>query len=172
MINDNSILKVLCEDGYSCWGTNYKWPLPCGNVPGNWVEVEGELKETENGFHLLFGLKELPFWIGPAIFFVEYEGEIKHEKTNTPIVRKARLLSRVQHWDEYTLRNFAEDCYKHAKLKFINNDQHRKQSIEILEDIWKNKMYKHVPRQAVEVLGGSDVEQEWQVNRLLLYLRG
>ena len=113
----------------------------------------------------------LPFWIGPAIFFVEYEGEIMNEESDTPVVRRARLLSRVQHWDQNTLRNFAKDCYDHVKQIIEKKPTINKELVKTFEKIWTSKIYKHIPRQSVGLSGRCKDELDWQVNRLLEYFQ-
>ena len=170
MIDKNCLFKVLKEDGSPCWGGDYSWPLPNKNEPGEWINVVGELEETSNGLHLC-RIRALPFWIGPAIFFAEYEGEIKNEDSDTPFVRKARLLSRVKHWDHNTLRDFAKDCYDHAMQQLENNDKINKKLVERFEEIWTGKIYMHIPRQAAELSSIYKDELDWQVNRLSQYLQ-
>lgn len=170
MIDDSHLFKVLKEDGSPYWGGVRNWLLPNNNEPGEWISVEGELEETNSGLHLC-RIRSLPFWIGPAIFSVEYDGEIINRDSDTPIVRKARLLYRVPHWNHDTLQAFAQDCYEHVRQPFENKGTIYKDLVESFEYSWTNKIYRCIPRQAAEISGRYELETAWQVDRLLQYLQ-
>src|SRR3989344_5863344 len=102
------LYKVLNADGSCCHGGTGKWPLPNGQ-PGAWLEVTGDLIPCRNGLHLCRA-GDLIHWMGPALWEAEYEGEsIRHEDTKT-VVRRARLIRRVEAWNDQNLRLFAVDC--------------------------------------------------------------
>ena len=103
--------KVLNEDGSCFHGGEGVWPLPTEDGPGEWVEVEGDLIACRNGLHGCRP-KDLFEWFGPAIFVMEYEGEVVVAGDKV-VGRKARLVKRTA-WDESTARLFAADCAERA----------------------------------------------------------
>jgi hypothetical protein len=105
------LFKVLDIDGACLHGGKGKWSLPSQDnrtwVPGDWRTVEGELIPCKNGLHLC-GPEDLLGWMGPAVYEVEYEGEII-VTDNKVVVRKARLLRKLD-WDKTKMMLFACDC--------------------------------------------------------------
>jgi len=97
--------------------------------------------------------------------------KVINEESDTPVVRRARLLSCVQHWDQNTLRDFAKDCYDHVKQIIEKENIINKELLKRFEKIWTSKIYKHIPRQAAELPGRHNDELDWQVNRLLEYFQ-
>ena len=106
--------KVLNGDGSACRGGSGKWPLPHDGKPGEWIEVKGELVPCQNGLHLC-RRQDLLGWLGPAIYEVEYDGE-RVDAGDKIVVRRARLLRRVETWTERSAREFAADCAEAALL--------------------------------------------------------
>lgn len=107
------LYKVLNLDGTPCHGGVGAWPLPTqradGWEPGEWREVTGELVPCENGLHLCANERQLLKWLGSAIFEAEYDGE-GLDGDDKVVVRRARLLRKVDTWDERSARSFAADC--------------------------------------------------------------
>jgi len=125
--------KVLKNDGSCCNGGSGKWYLPKKLKdgtwkPGKWMpEIVGILEPCENGYHICRP-RDLVKWLDEAIFEVEYDGMIV--KDNKCVVRKARLLSKCEGWNDKTARLFAADCAEHVlhicEDKHPNDDQSRK----------------------------------------------
>ena len=105
------LFKVLNVDGSSCHGGSLQWGLPKGR-PGRWHQVSGELIPCENGLHLCRE-KDLLDWLGPAIFLAEARGE-RIEETDKVVVREARLVRRIDTWNDRTARLFAVACARRA----------------------------------------------------------
>jgi len=109
--------KVLKADGSCCNGGTGKWYLPKKQKDGSWKpgrwmpEIEGKLIPCKNGYHICRP-QDLIEWLDEAIFEVEYKGEII-EAGNKCVVRKARLLCKVETWNEKTARLFAIDIIQH-----------------------------------------------------------
>ena len=104
------LYKVLLENGRSPYAGK-PWPLPNGK-PGEWLTVEGDLIPCERGIHLC-RRGDLVSWLGPVIWEVESPDEplIAEDKI---VVRKARLLRRVEAWGKQVARLFAADCAERA----------------------------------------------------------
>ena len=119
----DALFKFLDEDGSSYHGGTGSWGLPSRHRdgtprPGRWQTVSGPLVPCHNGLHVL-RFKDLLQWIGPALFHVEVDGErvdLDDATEGKVVVRRARLVARVDTWNERTLRLFACDCAEHALL--------------------------------------------------------
>ena len=103
--------KVLHADGSCFHGGKGSWPLPTEDGPGEWVEVKGDLVACENGLHGC-RIGDLFEWFGPAIFVMEFEGEVV-TSADKALGRKARLV-RATAWNSSTARLFAADCAERA----------------------------------------------------------
>jgi len=107
------LYKVLNKNGELCHGGSGKWYLPKGNRPGRWMpKIEGELIPCQNGYHLC-RTQDLICWLGDNIYEAEHRGEIGIGNDKV-VVRQARLLHKVETWNETTARLFACDCAEHA----------------------------------------------------------
>jgi hypothetical protein len=94
--------KVLDADQRSMHGGTGKWTV------GRWRSVRGDLVPCERGLHLCRP-QDLLYWIGPVIWEVEVEGEVI-EAGDKVVARKARIVRKVEAWNERTARLFAADC--------------------------------------------------------------
>jgi hypothetical protein len=129
--------KVLNQDGSAYHGGYGTWPLPTKHddgswEPGAWLGVEGPLVSCENGLHMCDGERQLLEWLGPALFEAEYDGE-RLDDDNKIVVRKARLLRRVETWNERSARLFACDCAERVLCIYereIPGDTRPRQAIE------------------------------------------
>jgi hypothetical protein len=140
--------KVLKNAGSCIYGSG-KWYLPtkCKDgawKPGKWMpEIKGDLEPCENGYHLCRP-QDLVRWLDEAIYEVEYEGE-RVDADDKIVVRKARLLRKVESWDERTARLFACECAEHVlpifEKEFPNDDRPRK-AIEIARKFANGKATK------------------------------
>jgi hypothetical protein len=107
----------LKKDGSCVNGGSGKWHLPKRGKPGEWMpEIEGELELCANGYHICRP-QDLIYWLDEAIFEVEFEGEIV-EGYDKCVVRKARLVRKLETWNENTMRLFAADCAEHVLHHF------------------------------------------------------
>ena len=133
--------KVLKEDGRCCNGGTGKWYLPEKLAdgtwkPGKWMpKIEGDLEPCENGYHICRP-DDLVYWLDEAIFEVKCSGEIVKSEDKC-VVRRARLLRRVETWTERTARLFAADCAEHALSNFENkypDDDRPRKAIQAARD--------------------------------------
>lgn len=179
------LYKVLNEDGSTHHHLGFQWDLPHDGQPGAWTpEIKGRLEPCANGYHLC-RLSDLVNWVGPAIFTAEYRGERIDENTrgeSKVVVSQARLLARVETWNESTARLFACDCAERTLLR------QRERGFEPEPVFWETievaRRYARgeATRQELDAAWDADrdaardaawdAEHTWQVNRLQWYLAG
>jgi hypothetical protein len=169
-----TLYKVLNEDGSAIYA-DFTWPLPNGK-PTKWVRAKGDLVLCENGIHLARE-QDLPYWLGPAIFRAEARGE-RIDDENKIVVREARLIEKVETWNDRTGRLFACDCAARAMEQYGNADERSLNAIRVARDFVAGE----ATREDMAAAGASAwaaaraaagaAEREWQAARLMEYLRG
>jgi hypothetical protein len=174
--------KVL-SDGKSCNGGHCKWRLPTKNkdgtwIPGKWMpKITGELVPCNNGYHIC-RKEDLIYWLDKEIYEVEYRGEII-EDDDKCVVREARLLCKVEAWNEKTARLFAADCAEKVLPIFEKQypeDNRPRLAIKATRDYANGKITQDelsaaesAARSAAESAAWSAVRR-WQTKRLFKYL--
>jgi immunity protein 5 of polymorphic toxin system len=107
-----TLFKVTGEDGSACHGGSGRWDLPKDGKPGAWKTVSGKLIPCERGLHLCRPT-DLVYWLGPAVWEAEVDGDeriVVDGNDGKVVVRKARLIRRLETWNERTARLFAVEC--------------------------------------------------------------
>jgi hypothetical protein len=108
----DTLYKILGENGASLTGEHETWSLPQDGQPGNWMRpIKGALADT-NGYHL-YRARDLLIWLGPTI----YEAECRRDRLDTEkavTVREARLVRRLESWNDESARVFAAACADHV----------------------------------------------------------
>jgi hypothetical protein len=82
--------------------TGFAWPV------GEWVEAEGEIALCRNGIHACRP-EALPRWLNDELWLVELD-ELEEERDGVLLARRARLLMRIESWNEETSRELARSC--------------------------------------------------------------
>jgi sirohydrochlorin ferrochelatase len=100
--------KFLRPDGTSVF-TRYTWPLP-DDGPGPWVDAE--VDPCRSGIHAC-RRADLPLWLGRSLYEIELEGEVREEATKV-VAPRARLLRRIDAWDESTRDEYTRMCADRA----------------------------------------------------------
>ena len=117
-----TIYKVTATDGSSFHGGRGKW------AAGRWRSVTGNLIPCQHGLHLC-RRRDLIAWLGPVIWEAEYDGEMV-EQSDKIVVRRARVIRRLDSWNERTARLFAADCAERVlpifEKAYPNDDRPRK----------------------------------------------
>jgi hypothetical protein len=103
--------KIL-KDGRSEF-TGWRWPLPDTDQPGQWVHVEGPIALCVNGIHASTP-EQLPHWLGTELWKIELAGNVLEDEAAL-VASQARLLCRVDAWDEPMRGQFAEMCLQRAR---------------------------------------------------------
>jgi hypothetical protein len=124
-----TLYKVLNRDRTPFWGGSGQWP-----VEGEWLQVKGTLIPCERGLHVCKGEEQLVSWLGPAIWTVEVDGEQIELDEDMPklVVRRARLVQRVETWNDRTARLFAADCAERSVQSYERsypNDQRPRDAV-------------------------------------------
>jgi len=86
--------------------TQFRWPVPGGAGPGEWVHAPAG--PPERGVHACRPA-HLPYWFQPELWRVELDGPLL-EASYQVIAPRGRLLDRVGGWDEAAARALAEAC--------------------------------------------------------------
>ena len=124
--------KVLYSDGSCFWGGGGRWFLPRGKRPGKWMPpIEGMLSACSNGYHVLT-LEQLSAWLGPAIFEVEVKGN-GIQQPDKHLYPQARLIRKLDKWNDRAARIYACDCAEHVLGLFENRypaDKRPRKAIE------------------------------------------
>ena len=173
--------KVLGKGRTASNGGSGKWPKP-----GIWFEVEGPLVPCQTGLHLC-QFKDLVVWLDEKIWVAEpapgTETIVCDDKV---VVRKARLIKKLDAWNEKTARLFAADCAERVlpiyEERFPGEDRPRK-AIEAARKYADKKITKKMLAAARDAAWGaawdvasaargaaSAAERKWQTERLAYYL--
>jgi len=100
--------KFLRSDGTSVF-TGFRWPLPDGG-PGDWVDAR--IEPCRSGVHAC-RRSDLPFWVGRVLYEIELAGEIVEQPAKV-VASRARLLRRVEAWDEELRNAYTRMCADRA----------------------------------------------------------
>jgi hypothetical protein len=100
--------KFLRRDGVSVFA-QFRWPLPNGG-PGAWVE--GEVAPCQRGIHACRP-PDLPLWVNDVLYEIELDGDIVEEPTKV-VAPRARLLRRVDPWDDELRASYTRMCADRA----------------------------------------------------------
>ena len=89
------------------------WPRPVDGAEAEWLPaIMGPLIACRNGYHACRS-QDLVAWLGPVLWEVESKGEVLIVEDKV-VLRQARLVHRVETWNERTQRLFAADCAEHV----------------------------------------------------------
>jgi hypothetical protein len=103
--------KFLAKDGTGPL-SGFKWPGPQDAAPGTWVEAEGPLVLCHRGVHVCRPV-DLPYWLHDELWETEVEGD-DLDGIDCLVVRRARLVRRIDGWHLGGAARFAEACVEHA----------------------------------------------------------
>lgn len=165
--------KFLTSAGNSTY-QGFSWPLPDGDNPGLWVEVEGDLVKCENGLHAALESNLVP-WIGALLFEMEFDGEVEQDDEKV-WGRRARLVREVTTWNARTQRLFACDCAE--RVANLGNEEVNRATIEVSRRFANGEA---TETELAAALGAArdavwaaarDAERHWQNKRILQYING
>src|SRR5258708_6519958 len=86
--------------------SGFAWPVPQGGAAGAWVEAVGPLALCARGVHVC-RTSDLAHWIHDELWEVEADGD-RIEGLDCVVVRRARLVRRIDDWGAAGGRRFAD----------------------------------------------------------------
>ena len=179
------LYKVTGYKAEAHHGGNGAWNKPKGKRPGKWMPpIKGDLIPCENGYHLCRE-QDLVYWLGPVIWEADTKGE-RLDGGDKIVVRQARLLCKLDTWNDRAARLFACDCAEKA-LELIEKPDQRS-----IEAVRVARLYAIGEATDDELAAARDAAWyaaraaardaawyaaraaawEWQTKRLFEYLRG
>jgi hypothetical protein len=103
--------KFLAKDAMGPL-SGFHWPAPGGGTVGAWVQAEGPLELCVNGTHVCRA-GDLAHWLHDELWVTEIDGE-HLEGIDCLLARRARLVRRIDAWQDGGSARFAEACADHA----------------------------------------------------------
>ncbi len=131
--------KVLGHAGLPFNGGKGKWNLPQNGNPGDWMPKIEEIIPCRSGYHLC-EFTDLMTWLGPEIY--EAEGKFIRDNNKT-VFQQARIIRKIECWNERTARLFAADCAEHVLHLFEGEypkDLRPREAIQAARDFANGKI--------------------------------
>ena len=125
------LYKLTLEDGRPGNGGSGQWCLPHGKRPGKWMPAM-RVNPCVSGYHLC-RVEHIMTWALPVLWEAEGRGECV-EVEDKLVFAEARLLRRVDTWNERTVRELACDLAERslgAFEKYVPNDSRPRDCIEV-----------------------------------------
>ncbi len=134
--------KVLGKNGEPCNGGIGKWNLPENGQPGQWMPKIENIMPCVRGYHLCRA-EDLLLWLNEEIYKAEGRGEFIRHENNKDVFPEARLIKKIESWNDKTARLFAADCAEHVlpvfEKKYPKDDRPRK-AIQAARDFVNGKI--------------------------------
>jgi hypothetical protein len=92
--------------------SGFEWPSPSAGGAA-WVEVEGPLELCVRGLHVCRDI-DLAHWVHDELWQLEATGE-QQAGIDCLIVRRARLVRRIDAWSDGGAVHFADACIERAR---------------------------------------------------------
>jgi hypothetical protein len=92
--------------------SQFRWPTPRPDGPGEWVAAEGELENCRNGIHACRA-SDLPRWIDDELWEIELDGPVQ-ELPSLVVAPRGRLTRRIDAWNDALALEFAAACAQRA----------------------------------------------------------
>jgi hypothetical protein len=134
--------KVLGGGGEPCNGGSGKWNLPKGKRPGKWMPKIQGIVPCERGYHLCRA-EDLMFWLNEEIYEAEGRGKSIRHDNSKDVFEQARLIRKIEPWNEKTACLFAADCAEHVLPIFERKhpkDQRPRLAIKAARDFANGKI--------------------------------
>ena len=122
MLTNNTWFKFTGNNAVSIHGGSGSWYLPKGKRPGRWMGKVANPIACTRGYHLLRGPKALLDWGGVELWVAEGRGASHADHDKKFAFEQARLISRVETWNEGTARLWAADCAEQAIQRLSKPD--------------------------------------------------
>ena len=135
--------KILGKGGVAINGGTGQWSLPQDGKPGAWMPKIENIEPCVRGYHLC-RVEDLVYWLNEEIYEAEGRGKfVRYE--NKDVFPEARLLRKLDTWDEKSGRLFAADCVEHVLHIFEKkypNDNRPRAAIRAARDFAYRKITK------------------------------
>jgi hypothetical protein len=161
--------KFLRPDGRSVF-TGFRWQLPNGE-PGEWVHAAVE--PCRSGIHACRA-SDLPFWVGRTLYEIELGGEVVEQRTKV-VASRARLLRRVEAWDDELRETYTRMCADRAHELALGESPALEAWDAVVEPSVRGgpALLGFVAARIAEEISGADAyhaERAWQAEWLLRWL--
>ena len=93
--------------------SRFAWPMPVAGLAGAWVEASGPLAPCARGVHVCRAI-DLAHWLNDELWALEADGD-SIVAVDCIVVRRARLLERIDAWSDGGAMRFAEACIERAE---------------------------------------------------------
>jgi hypothetical protein len=161
--------KFLSATGQGVF-SGFAWPLP-DDRPGAWVE--SEVDGCRSGIHACRHA-DLPYWLAPALFEIELDGEI--DTLTTKIVApRGRLIRRIDAWGETVRAAYSRMCVARAHELVAAAPELRDWAPPPTIELWEAARLGYVAARIAEELGGLEAyrqerrrQSDWLVAHLAL----
>ena len=123
--------KVLGKNGFPCHGGSGQWNLPKNGKPGKWMPKIENISSCVRGYHLCEA-GDLIEWLNEEIYEAEGRGKSVRDGNKT-VFEQARLIRKIEGWNDRTARLFACDCAERVLPifeKHVPNDSRPRKAIE------------------------------------------
>ena len=118
-----NLYKVTDDRGRSMHGGSGQWRK------NRWRSVSDELKPCVSGLHLCRE-QDLVHWLGPVIWDAEVHPDaVVIEAADKVVASRARVIRRLDTWNDRTSRLFAADCAERV-VHLCGNDPRPREAIE------------------------------------------
>ncbi len=163
--------KFLNADRMPAHGGSGQWP-----EPGTWREEPGPIEMCQPGtLHVLTADQLASDWITEYLWEVEVSGDVVSQADKVGC-KRARLVRKLEGWNERTARLFACDCAESA-LFLHGGDDVDERSIRA---VMVARAYATGEATSEEMAAARaaawdaawDAERKWQNERLLAYAKG
>ena len=100
--------------------SGFPWPAPVGDAAGAWVETTGPLALCARGVHVCRTF-DLAHWLHDELWELEAGGD-QIDGVDCIVVRRARLVRRIDAWSDGGAARFAAACIEHAAAQLDEAD--------------------------------------------------
>ena len=110
--------------------SRFVWPVPVSSAAGAWVETTGPLEPCARGVHVCRAM-DLAHWLDEELWELEADGD-SIAAFDCIVVRRARLLRRIDAWSDGGAMRFAGACVERAET--LLNATATQTSRELVDD--------------------------------------
>jgi hypothetical protein len=93
--------------------SDFEWPTPAAEGPGDWVDAGETLEDCRTGVHAC-AAGQLLNWIDDELWEIELAGQIV-ERDAMIVAQRGRLALRITAWDEGAATEFSHACAWRAR---------------------------------------------------------